>query len=167
MLIVDKIGTGKISIFRGTKGVLFFLIVITFVLYVYRNVIVANAEFVLILILLVSSFALYKIKHKIPKAIWIWAGLLALYWLTTLVATFAHESPGKRALTVLSTATLIWVFIALVVAIYKLRPSLDFFWYLMLIGGTVAFSLGVVDAYEYGWFHSGMDYSAESGDDQS
>lgn len=158
MLSADKVGTGENSIFRYTKSVLFFLIIITFVLYVYRNVIVINVEFVLILMLLASTFFLYKVKCKMPKAIWIWAGLLVLYWLTTLVSTFTHELPGKRALTILNVVSLSWVFIVLTMAVYKLKPGLDFFWYLMLIGGTVAFSLGALDAYEYGWFYVGMDH---------
>ncbi|HHT00090.1 MAG TPA: hypothetical protein ENK73_04445, partial [Thiomicrospira sp.] len=158
MLIADKIESLQNSSLSGTKGLLFALISITFVLYIYRNVIVVNAEFVLVLILLISSYVVYRIKHKMPKAIWVWTGLLVLYWLTTFVATFVHDSPEKRALTVLSVASLSWVFIILTMATYKLKPGLDFFWYLMLVGGTVALSLGVLDAYEYGWFHSGMDH---------
>ncbi|BCN93945.1 hypothetical protein THMIRHAM_17300 [Thiomicrorhabdus immobilis] len=142
--------------YRGTIRLLFFLIAITFILYVYRNVISVNVEFVLVLILLISSFTLYKIKDKVPREIWIWVGLLVLYWLTTLVATFAHESPEKRALFVLSVVSLSWVFIGLTIALYKLKPGLDFFWYLMLIGGSIALSVGVLDAYEYGWFNSGI-----------
>jgi len=157
VLMADKTEGLQNSSFSGTKGLLFVLISITFVLYVYRNVIVVNAEFVLVLILLISSFAVYKIKHKMPKAIWVWTGLLVLYWLTTFVATFAHDSPEKRALTILSVVSLSWVFIILTMAIYKLKPGLDFFWYLMLIGGTVALSLGILDAYEYGWFNSGVN----------
>lgn len=156
MLMVDKKKTLEMYDFNWTKVSIFFLIVITFVLYVYRNVVETNVEFILVLILMISSFTIFKIRKKVPNEIWIWSAILVFYWLTTLVATFAHESPEKRALTVLSTATLIWVFIALVVAIYKLRPNLDFFWALMVIGGAVALSLGVLDAYEYGWFHSGI-----------
>ena len=140
-----------------SKGVLFSLIAITFILYVYRNVIVVNVEFVLVSILLLSSFVVFKIKGSLPTAIWIWSGLLVLYWLTTLVATYAHDSPEKRALTILSVVSLSWIFIALTMAFYKLKPGLDFFWSLIMIGGTVALSLGILDAYEYGWFHSGMN----------
>lgn len=143
--------------FSWSKGILFSLIAITFILYIYRNVIVVNVEFVLVSILLLSSFVVFKIREGLPTAIWVWTGLLALYWLTTLVATFAHETPEKRALTVLSVVSLSWIFMALTAAIYKLRLSVDFFWYLMVIGGLVALSLGILDAYEYGWFHSGID----------
>ncbi len=143
--------------FSWSKSVLFCLIAITFILYVYRNVIVTNVEFVLVSILLLSSFVVFKIRGSLPTAIWIWSGLLALYWLTTLVATYAHVSPEKRALTILAVVSLSWVFIALTAAVYKLKLGLDFFWSLMVVGGAVALSLGVLDAYEYGWFHSGMN----------
>ncbi len=135
----------------------FFLLAITFVLYIYRNVIVFNVEFILVLICLLSSLVIFKIKKEIPNAIWVWSGLLVLYWLTTLMVTFAHDSPEKRAITVLSVVSLSWVFLALTIALYKLRPSFDFFWYLMVIGGVVAVSLGFLDAYEYGWFSSGIN----------
>lgn len=141
---------------RGTIRLLFFLIAITFILYVYRNVISVNVEFVLGLMLFLSGYVLYKIKSKVPLAIWGWISLLVLYWLTTTVSTFAHESPEKRALFVLSVVSLSWVFIGLTTALYKLKPGIDFFWYLMLIGGSVALSLGILDAYEFGWFNSGV-----------
>jgi O-antigen ligase len=143
--------------FNWSKGILFSLIAITFILYVYRNVIVFNVEFVLVAILLLSSFVVFKIKGRLPTAIWIWSGLLILYWLTTFVATYAHDSPDKRALTILAVVSLIWIFIALTAAVYKLKLGVDFFWSLMVVGGIVALSLGVLDAYEYGWFHSGID----------
>ncbi|MEA1989491.1 MAG: O-antigen ligase family protein [Pseudomonadota bacterium] len=154
--MTDKIMLLSSTEYRGPIRLLFSLIAVTFVLYVYRNVITVNVEFVLGLILFLSAFVLYKIKCQVPLSIWGWTGLLVLYWLTTLVATFAHESPEKRALFVLSVASLSWVFIGLTIALYKLKPGLDFFWYLMLIGGSVALSLGILDAYEFGWFNSGL-----------
>lgn len=138
------------------KWTLFSLISIVFVLYIYRNVVVLNAEIVLIIIFTLTVWIIWRRNEPITKAIWVWCCLLLLYWFVTLIATYAHYPPGKRALTILGVASLVWVFAALTIALYRLRPNIDFFWGLTLVGGVVALSLGVFDAYELGWFSSGF-----------
>lgn len=151
----------KVDGLIGLRRVLFFLISITFILYMYRNVVALNVEFIFVFIFLVSIFVFLKVKKAwvIPKPIMLWVVLLFFYWISTIVATYAHPDPNSRALGVLNVASLSVFFVILTIALYKLKAGLNFFWYLMLMGGVVALSLGILDAYQYGWFSSGVDGS--------
>ena len=138
--------------YRNLKAFLFVLISLIFYGYIHRGVIGVNYEALLGLILLLGLYVVYKTSFKeINRFIVVWGSVILFYWLMTLIATIYHGPIGDRALTVLNVTHTIFPFFFLLLVLVYLKPSIDYFWYLIGVATFIIIYLLYLEISAAGW----------------
>lgn len=136
---------------------MFIMLSLTFIGYIYRDIIPLNFEPILLLMTIVGIwFVATSHKRKIDKRIWVWISVLVFYWLTSVFSSIYHAPLMERADSVLNVVHATWIFIVISFVVLLLKPKIDYFWWLMIVGALVAISLACLEAYQLGWFENGV-----------
>ncbi|WP_040727898.1 O-antigen ligase [Thiomicrorhabdus sp. Kp2] len=113
----------------------FILVIMLFAGYSLRGVIPYNFEQILILMFFLGGYVFWKQKkHEVlDRSFNIWLLLLTSYWLSIFLISFYHFSFGEVTVQKLQIVFLILGFIVLGLTILNLNPSIDYFWYFLIV----------------------------------
>ena len=133
--------------------ILFFALTVIFMGYILRWVFPFNIEITLTIILILSIYVVsVRGCRMIPKSIFIWILLMTLFWSFNVGISLWHDSDiGVRTLRLINTYSLVFGFAAVAILIGLIRPSIDYFWYLIAMS-----SLVLLSAFVYELIHLGM-----------
>jgi len=121
------------------KVILFLLTYLVFLGYLYRGEIGFNFEFPLGTIFILGLYIAWKERfNSIDHRILLWGAVLLFYWFSAAISTLYHYPLADRGDNLFAINHLVILFIGLSLAVYYLKPSIDYFWILM---GLVALAM--------------------------
>ncbi|MBE0494586.1 MAG: O-antigen ligase family protein [Thiomicrospira sp.] len=132
--------------------ILFFLLGTFFFGYNLARGFDLNFEILYLPILIFGIYVWRKYQNEIalPKTLKVWFYILFFYWTFTVISSFTHWPLGSTAWANLNIAHNVFIFMLLGIAIYVLKPSVDFFWAFMGLAGVAVISLFVMEVHAVG-----------------
>ncbi|MEA1988424.1 MAG: O-antigen ligase family protein [Pseudomonadota bacterium] len=138
--------------FLGLIGLILFLNIV-------GKLIPFNHEPLFLVLFVYGLFIVFRNKKSpIDYRIVIWGGLLFFYWLVTVIILNMHGELGDRSYSHLNITHSFIAFFAISMAVYYLKPKIDFFWYLIGVAALASAVLFVFEVQAIGWdrFLSGV-----------
>lgn len=119
--------------------------------YALRGIVPFNFEMVLIIILLALLTLFWQQKHlKFNPSLLVFTSLLLLYFLVVSLISQGFHEMGPVTEHKMAVLFLFPAFVLLPWVIYQIKPSIDYFWYFLLIASLVMLFWGVLEIREVG-----------------